>query len=97
MERFNLKTLNEVEGTGQYRVDISNRFAALENLDTEVDINRVWEAIRENITTFSQREFRFYKLKKYQPWLDERCSELLHKRKQIKLQWLQDPCEINWE
>jgi ABC-type cobalamin/Fe3+-siderophores transport system ATPase subunit len=28
MERFNLKKLNEVEGKEQYRVEISNRFAA---------------------------------------------------------------------
>jgi hypothetical protein len=48
MERFNLK-LNEVEGKDQYRVEISNRFAALENLDTEVDVNNAWETIRENI------------------------------------------------
>jgi ABC-type hemin transport system ATPase subunit len=32
MEKFNLKKLNEVEGKEQYRVEISNRFAALENL-----------------------------------------------------------------
>jgi hypothetical protein len=49
MKRFNLKKLNEVEGKEQYRVQISNRFAGLENLDTEVDINRAWETIRENI------------------------------------------------
>jgi hypothetical protein len=36
MERFNLKKLNEVEVKEQYRVEISNRFTALENLDTEV-------------------------------------------------------------
>jgi hypothetical protein len=48
MERFNLK-LNEVEGKEQYHVEISNRFAALENLDAEVDINRAWETVRENI------------------------------------------------
>jgi hypothetical protein len=40
MERFNLKKLHEVEGKEQYCVEISNRFAALENLDAEVDINR---------------------------------------------------------
>ena len=49
MERFNLKKLNEVDGKEQYPVEISNRFAALENLDTEVDINKGWETIRENI------------------------------------------------
>jgi hypothetical protein len=39
MERFNIKKLNELEDTEQYRVEISNRFAALENLDIDVDIN----------------------------------------------------------
>jgi uncharacterized metal-binding protein YceD (DUF177 family) len=34
MERFNLKKLNEVEGKERYRVEISNRFAALKNLNT---------------------------------------------------------------
>jgi hypothetical protein len=24
------------------------------------------------------------------------CSELLDQRKQVKIQWLQDPSEINW-
>jgi hypothetical protein len=48
MEKFNLQKLNEVEGKEQYHVEISNRFTALENLDTEVDtcINRAWETIR---------------------------------------------------
>jgi hypothetical protein len=42
-ERFNLRKLNEVEGKEQYRVPISNIFAVLGHLDTEVDINRAWE------------------------------------------------------
>jgi uncharacterized metal-binding protein YceD (DUF177 family) len=32
MEGFNLKKLNEVEGKEKHCVEISNRFAALENL-----------------------------------------------------------------
>jgi hypothetical protein len=39
MDEFNLKKLNEVEDKEQYRVEISNRFAALENLVTEVNSN----------------------------------------------------------
>jgi hypothetical protein len=46
VERFNLKKLNEVEGKEKYRVEISNRFAVLEDLDTEVEINAVLEMIR---------------------------------------------------
>jgi hypothetical protein len=49
MERFNLKTLNKVEDKEQYHVEVSNRFATLEDLDTEVKINNAWEIIRENI------------------------------------------------
>jgi hypothetical protein len=49
MERFNLKKLNEVEGKKQYRVKISNRFAALENFDTQGDANKSWETVREHI------------------------------------------------
>jgi hypothetical protein len=46
IERFNLKKLNEVEGKEQYHVEVSNRFAALEDLDTEVKINSAWEIER---------------------------------------------------
>jgi hypothetical protein len=38
MERFNCRKLNEIQGKEQYRVEISNRFAALENLYAEVDV-----------------------------------------------------------
>jgi hypothetical protein len=46
MERFNLKKLNEVEGKEQFCVKISNRFAALEDLDADVEINSAWETER---------------------------------------------------
>jgi hypothetical protein len=49
MERFNLKKLNEVEGKEQFCVEVSDRFAALEDLDTEEGINIAWETIREII------------------------------------------------
>jgi hypothetical protein len=44
--RFNFKQLNKVEGKEQYHVQVSNRFAALEDLDTEEEIDSVWEIIR---------------------------------------------------
>jgi hypothetical protein len=49
MERFNLKNLMEVECKEQYRVEASNRFKALEDLNAEVEINSAWGMIRENI------------------------------------------------
>jgi hypothetical protein len=49
MKMFNLKKLNWLEGKGKHHVEVSNRFAALEDLDAEVDINSAWETIWENI------------------------------------------------
>jgi hypothetical protein len=95
MERFNLKKLNEVEGKEQFLVEVSNRFAALEDFDAEVETNRAWETIRENIKISAKDSLGYFELKKHKPSFDERCSELLDKRKQAKLQWLQDPSEIN--
>jgi hypothetical protein len=39
-ERFNLRTLNELTDMKQYQIEIKNKFAALENLSDEEDINR---------------------------------------------------------
>jgi hypothetical protein len=61
-QRFNVKKLIEVEGKEQYHVKISNRFAALENLDTEVDINKAWDAIRENIKISASESLGYYEL-----------------------------------
>ena len=50
-EKFNLRKLNELEVRKQYQIEITNRFAALENLSEDEDINRAWENIKENIKT----------------------------------------------
>jgi hypothetical protein len=39
MDRFSVKKLNEVESKVKYRVEVSNTFVALEDLDTEVEMN----------------------------------------------------------
>jgi hypothetical protein len=95
MERFNLKKLNVVEGKEQYHVEVSNRFAALEDLDAEVEISSAWETIRENIKISAKENLGYFELKKHKLWFDEGCSKLLDQRKQAKLQWLQVPSEIN--
>ncbi|PNF43440.1 hypothetical protein B7P43_G11554 [Cryptotermes secundus] len=95
MQRLNLKKLNEVEGKKQYCIEISNLFAALENLDTEVDVNVGWETIKENIKMSAKESLGYYEPKKHKPWIDEGCSKLLDQRKEAKFQWLQDSSELN--
>jgi hypothetical protein len=58
----------------------------LENLDDDVNINRAWEIIRENIKISAKEILGYYELKKHKPWFVEGCSKLLDQRKQAKLQ-----------
>jgi hypothetical protein len=60
LERLNLKTSNEVEDKKQFRVEVSNRFAALQNLDAEVEINSAWETIRENIKMLAKESLGYF-------------------------------------
>jgi len=54
-DRFNLRKLNEPKVRKHYQIEITNRFAALENLSDNEDINRAWENIEENIKTSAKR------------------------------------------
>jgi hypothetical protein len=51
VEKFNLRKLSELEVRKQYQIKISNRFAAMENLNDSEDINRAWKNIKKNIKT----------------------------------------------
>jgi hypothetical protein len=77
-----MERLNEVEGKEQYHVEVSNRFAAFEDLDIEVEINSAWEKILENIKISTEESLGYYELRKHKPWFDKGCSELLDQRKQ---------------
>ena len=70
-EIYNLRKVNEVEVRKQYQIEITSRFAALENLCEDEDINRAWERIKENIKTLSKENLRLCELKQYKPWFDE--------------------------
>jgi len=50
-QRFKLSKLNDLEVRKEYQIDIKNRFAALDNMNEEEDVNRTWENIKENIKT----------------------------------------------
>ena len=45
-ETFNLRKLNELQVKEKYQIEITNRFAALENLNVDEDVNRAWENIK---------------------------------------------------
>ena len=87
-ERFNLGKLNELEVRKQYQIEITNRFAALENLSDDENINGAWENIKENIKTLAKKSLCVHELKQHKPWFDEECLGFLHQKKQAKMQWV---------
>jgi len=94
-ERFNLTKLNELDVRKQNQIEISNRFVALENLNDSEDINRVWENIQDNIKISAKVALGLTDWKQHEPWFDEESLGFLDQRKQVKIQWLQDPSQSN--
>ena len=94
-ERFNLRELNELKVRKQFQIEITNRFAALENLNEEEDVNRSWENKKENIKTSAKESLGMHKLKQHKPCFDEECSGFLDQRKRAKMKWVQDPSQSN--
>ena len=93
-QRFNLRKLNELKVMKQYQIEITNRFAALENLIDDEDVNRTWENIKENIKTSAKESLGLHELKQHKPWFDEECLGFLDQRKRAKM-WVQDPSQSN--
>jgi hypothetical protein len=71
MQMLNLKKLSEIEGKEQYRVEVSSRFAALEDLDAVVKINSAWEMTKENINISVKESLGDFELKKHKPWFNK--------------------------
>ena len=94
-ERFNLRKLNELEVRKQYQIEITNKFAALENLRDNEDINRAWENIKEKIKTSAKESLGLHELKQHKLWFNEECLGFLDLRKQAKMQWVEDPSQSN--
>jgi hypothetical protein len=51
--------------------------------------------VKQKVLLFTIKNLGYFELKKHKPWFGGGCSKLLDQRKQAKLQWLQDPSEIN--
>jgi hypothetical protein len=69
-ERFNLRMRNELEAREQYQIEISNRFAALENLSDGEDINRAWDTIKKNIKTSAKDSLSLQELMQHKSRFD---------------------------
>jgi hypothetical protein len=66
-ERFNLGKVNELVVRKQYQIEITNRFAALENLDNDGNINRVWENIKESIQKSDRESLGLHESMQHKP------------------------------
>ena len=71
-ERLNLRNLKGLVVRKQYQIEITNRFAALENLSDSKNVNRGWENIKENIK-ISRKRLSLFELKQHKRSFDEEC------------------------
>ena len=61
--RFNLRKLNEPEVREEYQIEIRIRFAAMENLRDDEDVDRTWGNIKEIIKTSAKESLGLHELK----------------------------------
>jgi len=73
-QRFNLRKLNEPEVREQYQINITNRSAALENMND--DVNRTWKNIKENIQISAKESLGLHEFRQYKHWFDDECLGL---------------------
>jgi len=90
VQRFYLRKLSGKEVRKKYQINISNRFAAFENLNDSEGINRAWKNNEENIKTSNTDSLGLYGLKQHKPYFDKKMFTVLDQRKQAKIQGLKD-------
>ncbi|KAJ4438077.1 hypothetical protein ANN_14016 [Periplaneta americana] len=98
VSKLNILKLKDEKTKQHYQVEISNRFVTLgssDEVEKELDVNSVWENIRDNIKIAAEQSIGYYETKKKKPWFDEDCCIVVERRKQAKLKFLQDPVEEN--
>ena len=94
-ERFVLRKLNELGVKEKYQIEITNRFAALEKLNGDENVNRAWENIKEKDKTLARESLCLHEWKQQKPLFDKECVHILDQRKQAKMQWIQNPSRRN--
>ncbi|KAJ4441048.1 hypothetical protein ANN_10898 [Periplaneta americana] len=75
----------------------SSRLATLgssDEFEKDLNVNSVWENIRDSIKIAAEQSIGYYGTKKKKPWFDD-CCMVVERRKQTKLKFLQDPVEKN--
>jgi len=93
--RFNLRNLNELEVRKQFKVEITNTFAVLENLKDDVDVSCIWGNMKHNIQISAKESLSMHEWNQHKPFFDEECLGFLDQSKRAKIQWVQDPYESN--
>ena len=79
-----MRKLNEPEVREQYQIEITNRFAALENLKDGEDINGTWESIKMNIQSLAKESLGLHEFNQNKPWFYEECLGFLDQRSGLK-------------
>jgi len=76
---------SEPEVREEYQTEITNRFAALENLNDDEDVDRTWENIKENIQISAKESLGLHELKHNKSWFDEERLGFLDQWKRAKM------------
>jgi hypothetical protein len=85
--KFTVYKLKQAEVEEAFRLELRNRFSALENIDDENNIDKKWEKIRDCFTSTATETLGYRKNVK-EEWLTSETWNLISERKKIKSKML---------
>jgi hypothetical protein len=75
MERVDLKKLMRAKLNNSIMFTNKNKFAAVEDMQRNGDINWAWDTIRENINISNKESIGHCESKHHKTFCEERCSD----------------------
>jgi len=89
-KRLNVQSLTEGENGLKYAVEVTNKFAALKEINESDDnaVDKQWENVRDAIVKSAEVTVGFCKRHKNKPWFDEECVKIVKVRNEARIAWL---------
>ena len=90
-KKFNIQKLTDADTREIYKIKIGGRFEPLLNIpDTDLEVEDLWDKIKDSFQETSQEVLGFKKPKPQKPWLTTEVLELCDERREVKQQKLTD-------
>ncbi|KAI5714830.1 hypothetical protein M8J77_006182 [Diaphorina citri] len=81
---FDLSLLKNPEVSELFKITTENRFTALESEETDMNVEDLWEVIKNTVHDSMTEVLRSNEVRKKKQWFDRECNDMIKARKTCK-------------